>query len=102
MITVLHFRYSKGSSTLCSEPNSDSCFSFNPGNQTTFYIGVKADSSDPDVRDATLNFTKGNIANVTDVNTTTLSPAALPSISKFLNKHTILEDAYNKLDFFRP
>ena len=28
---------------------------------------MKADSSDPDVRDATLKFTRGNIANVTDV-----------------------------------
>ena len=89
VITVLHFRYSKGSSTLCSEPNSDYCSGFNPGNQTTFYIEVMADSNSSDVRDATLKFTNGNIANVTDVNTTTLSPATLPTTSKFLNKHTI-------------
>ena len=74
LVSFAHFRYSKGSSALCAEWGSDSCPSFNPRNQTTFYIGVKADSSDPDVRDATLKFTKGNIANVTDVtdvNTTT-------------------------------
>ena len=67
MINVLRFRYSKGSSTLCSEPNSDSCSSFNPGNQTTFYIEVMADCNSSDVRNATLKFTNGNIANVTDV-----------------------------------
>ena len=63
----LHFRYSKGSSTLCAGWDSNSCSPFNPGNQTTFYIGVKADSTDSDLRDAMLKFTRGNIANVTDV-----------------------------------
>ena len=67
MITILHFRYSKGSFALCAGWNSNSCSPFNPGNQTTFYIGVKADSTDSDVRDATVEFTRGNIANVTDV-----------------------------------
>ena len=67
MITVLNFRYSKGSSTLCAGWDSNSCSPFNPGNQTTFYIGVKADSTDSDLRDAILKFTRGNIANVTDV-----------------------------------
>ena len=52
---------------MCDASNSDSCPSFNPGNQTTFYIGVKADSSNSDLKDATLKFTRGNIANVTDV-----------------------------------
>ena len=67
LVSCAHFRYSKGSSALCAEWGSDSCPSFNPRNQTTFYIGVKADSSDHDVRDATLKFTRVNIANVTDV-----------------------------------
>ena len=73
LVSCAHFRYSKGTSALCAGWDSDSCSPFNPGNQTTFYIGVKADSSDP-VRDAMLKFTRGNIANVTDVtdvNTTT-------------------------------
>ena len=71
---------------MCDASNSDSCPSFNPGNQTTFYIGVNADSSNSDVRDATVRFTNGNIANVTAVNVTTLSTVStgtLPSISKF-------------------
>ena len=66
MITILHFRYSRGSSALCAGWESNSCSPFNLGNQTIFYIGVKADSTDSDVRDATLKFTRGNIANVTD------------------------------------
>ena len=101
LVSFANFRYSQGSSALCAGWDSDSCSPFNPGNQTTFYIGVKADPSDSDVRNATVEFTRGNIANLTEVNTTTLSPATLPSISKFWNKHTILEDAYNKLYYFR-
>ena len=67
LLSCTHFRYSKGSSALCAAWDSDSCSPFNPGNQTIFYIGVKADSTDSDLRDAMLKFTKGNIANVTDV-----------------------------------
>ena len=83
MIIIQHCRYSQGSTTLCAGWDSNSCSPFNPGNQTTFYIGVLADSSSSDLRDATVEFTSGNIANVTAVNTTNLSPATLPSISKF-------------------
>ena len=67
MIIIQHCRYSQGSTTLCAGWDSNSCSPFNPGNQTTFYIGVKADSTDSDLRNAMLKFTRGNIANVTDV-----------------------------------
>ena len=74
----LHFRYSKGSSNLCAGWDSNSCSPFNPKNQTFFYIGVKADFNNSDVWDASVEFTNGNIANVTAVNKNTLSTGTLP------------------------
>ena len=79
------FRSSKGSSSHCSEDSGGSDRCSVTVRDSYFYVRVFAHSR---LSNAKLEIRGGNIESVEEVDPTTISQSALPSIRKFLNDHT--------------